>query len=82
MSELRQELLKHFTEVVLKTASKLQSWNDAKPETSSHIPTVPTCDDFGLKLYHIMRELTPEEVAIYVHCRSYCVITQHYGNHL
>ena len=47
--------------MVLKTASKLQSWNDdAKPETSS---TVPTCDDFGSKLYDIMQDLTPEEVS-------------------
>ena len=29
MSTTCQELLKHFTDVVLKTASKLQSWNDA-----------------------------------------------------
>ena len=34
MSELRQGLLKNFTEVVLKIVSKLQLWNDAKPDTS------------------------------------------------
>ena len=40
MSELRQELLQHFAQVVLKTATKLQLWNDASP-TSSKILALP-----------------------------------------
>ena len=61
MSELRQELLQHFAQVVLKTATKLQSWNDTSL-TSSKISTLPTCDDYGMQLYHIIEGLTLEVV--------------------
>ena len=63
MSTLRKEVLKHFTDVVLKTASKLQSWNDAESDMTSHV-TLSACDAFGLLLYDIIKEIGVEEVGV------------------
>ena len=49
--------MKHVVEVVLNTASALQSWVD-KPE----LPGANVCDDFGMKLYCVLCELPVKQV--------------------
>ena len=51
-------LLKHVVEVVLNSASTLQSWVD---ETEISNPG-DMCDEFGMKLYDILCELPVKEV--------------------
>ena len=51
-------LLKHVVEVVLNTASTLQSWVD---ETEFPNPG-NMCDEFGMKLHNILCELPVKEV--------------------
>ena len=51
-------LIKHVTEVVLNTASAMQSWVD-KTELSG---SGSVCNEFGMKLYDILCELPVKEV--------------------
>lgn len=62
-------LLKHVVEVVLNTSSTLQSSVD---NTELSNPG-NMCDEFGMKLYYILRELPLKEV-ICVSERNHCMM--------
>lgn len=59
MPDLHDRLQEHYTEVVLKTACKLQSWDIPESRQLNKI-----CDDFGMSLYDSMKNLQPEEVPV------------------
>lgn len=57
---MHQGVEDHILHVVLRTASKSQSWNDSESgvvDSSNNI-----CTEFGMKLYSIIHDLLPNEV--------------------
>ena len=60
LSTLSQEVEEHFINVVLKTASKCQSWSSSGLAG----PSSYTCNEFGIRLHEIIQDLPPNEVPL------------------
>ena len=60
MYGLHARLQEHYTEVVLRTASRLQSWDHSNSESTP--PRSSPCDDFGKRLYEVIQNLPSREV--------------------
>ena len=64
MAGLKDELMTHFTDVVLVTANRLQSWSSSNPSNSTEMDSNP-CNEFAKQLLACIECMPVPQVIVY-----------------